>query len=798
VNANGMSEKEVLELAFAWINRRVPVGPIAVSWDERKHATSKRPLTTHGHRDFSTDVHVFRRQLNGATRKDGEVLGVGLHLGPRGWVALDVDCKNGANGDDELAELERVNGELPQTPHVSTPSGGEHVWLDKGDVHVGNAQFAPGVDTRGDDGWTVAPGTRTPWGTWAFQHGYSIHDGDPAPAPEWVHERFVVEARPTTERGPQPDAASDEQLAALPESVRARLLAPVAPDRSKEQFAVVAMLVDLGLDDDAVRALMRHNPSSVDRGDVDRHIGLCLDRLRADREDDGDDPKKPPTKSVATVLVDMACARYTFGMSESGEPYATPNVGPLVVAMLRGGKASLRAQLARHYFDRKGKAAPQQALADALLTIEGMALDAEPTRLHLRVARHGGALWLDLGDASGRAVRIVPGSWTVEDRAPVLFRRTALTLPLPEPSREGSLADLWALLNIATEDRSLVAAWEVGALNPDIPHPVLTFSGEQGSGKTTAERVLASIIDPSPAPTRKAPRDSESWVTAALGSWVVGLDNLASVSDWLSDSLCRAVTGEGDVRRRLYTDSDLAVFAFRRCVIVTGIDLGALNGDLADRLLLIELGVIGDAKRREEEDIWPAWGAAHPKILGAVLDLAAGVAGVSHSVPLATKPRMADYARVLAGVDSLKETEGLKRYTTKQGRIAVEALTDDEFVTAIATMLAGRKDGTYMGTSAELLALVTPKEDGWRAPKGWPTTARQVTQRLHRQAAVMRKAGWAVTSGRGRTGVLAWTLTHPEKARNPSLQPPRDPRTAGVAGVAGIESRPTTSEEDDA
>src|SRR5690606_14066789 len=265
--------------------------------------------------------------------------------------------------------------------------------------------------------------------------------------------------------------------------------------------------------------------------------------------------------------------------------------GPKVVQLLRGGKTSLRSQLSREFFKAKGKAAPQQALADALLVLQGEAEDQPESTLYQRVARHGGALWLDLGDHTGRAVKIANGKWSVEPEPPVLFRRTALTAPLPEPVPGGRLEELWQWLNVTEADRPLVAAWLVSLLYDSIPHPILGLFGEQGTGKTTAEKVLVSIIDPSPVPTRKPPKDAESWVTAASGSWVVGLDNLTTVPDWLSDSMCRAVTGEGDVRRQLYADNALVVFAFRRCLIVTGIDLGALNGDLADRMLAIELAV---------------------------------------------------------------------------------------------------------------------------------------------------------------------------------------------------------------
>jgi hypothetical protein len=181
---------------------------------------------------------------------------------------------------------------------------------------------------------------------------------------------------------------------------------------------------------------------------------------------------------------------------------------------------------------------------------------------------------------------------------------------------------------------------------------VLAIFGEQGTGKATAVKVLVLLLDPSPVPVRKPPRDADSWVTAAAGSWVVGLDNLSDVPPWLSDSLCRASTGDGDVRRKLYSDSDYAVFAFRRCIIFDAIDVGALAPDLADRTVAITLDLIPDEDRADEETFWSRWQDAHPRLLGAVLTLAARVIARLPDVRLPRKPRMADFARILAAVDA--------------------------------------------------------------------------------------------------------------------------------------------------
>ncbi|MGH3679140.1 MAG: hypothetical protein ACRDT2_02475, partial [Natronosporangium sp.] len=148
-------------------------------------------------------------------------------------------------------------------------------------------------------------------------------------------------------------------------------------------------------------------------------------------EEAATEPAKQPQKSASTILVQLAMQLYAFGVSDGGEAYALPKEGPRVVLMLRGGKTSLRGQLARAYFDAAGKAPPQQALADALLVIQGMAEDSEPVTLYQRVARHDGALWLDLGDRSGRAVQVTATGWAIKDSPPVLFRRTPLTGELP-------------------------------------------------------------------------------------------------------------------------------------------------------------------------------------------------------------------------------------------------------------------------------------------------------------------------------------------------------------------------------
>jgi hypothetical protein len=167
----------------------VPAGPVGLRWDHEKQRVAKRPLTRHGHTDWTSDPEVIRRQYNAATLRTGEEISVGILPGGAGWWVLDLDVDADADGRDTLAELEH-HGELPPHPIVVTPSGGEHRLLPKRPAsRVGNAHgFGPGIDVRGDDGWAVAAGTRCTWGEWRVTVDAPVPDH--AAMPAWVWERL--------------------------------------------------------------------------------------------------------------------------------------------------------------------------------------------------------------------------------------------------------------------------------------------------------------------------------------------------------------------------------------------------------------------------------------------------------------------------------------------------------------------------------------------------------------------------------------------------------------------------------
>ena len=86
-------------------------------------------------------------------------IGIATGEGSGVWV-LDIDVKDGKPGTESLSELESAHGELPETMHALTGSGGSHyyyMWQDGHEIRNSADQLAPGLDVRGNGGFVVAP-----------------------------------------------------------------------------------------------------------------------------------------------------------------------------------------------------------------------------------------------------------------------------------------------------------------------------------------------------------------------------------------------------------------------------------------------------------------------------------------------------------------------------------------------------------------------------------------------------------------------------------------------------------------
>lgn len=502
---------------------------------------------------------------------------------------------------------------------------------------------------------------------------------------------------------------------------------------------------------------MPETPESVD------------DRPAADDESDD----KPVAQ--AEQLVRLALDLFRLGQTPKHEPFAVAHTGPNVASLLRGSSGSVRDVLAREYRRRHSRVMTQTACADAMATLRGEALESSHEPVFIRVGSFGDGVVLDLGTVSGEAVVVDRTGWRVVTRSPILFQRTALTGELPTPQRGGRLDALRGLLNVTDETWPILLGWIVAALMPEIPHPILMLGGQQGTGKSTAARFICGLFDPSDAPLRSQPRDFESWAMSVANSWATVIDNVSTIRPWWSDALCKVVTGDGLVRRTLYTDGEVSVVSFRRVIALTSIDAGALRGDLGERLVLVDLEPIDATKRKTERALEKAYQTARPLILGALLDLLVSVLDKVDSVDVPSLPRMADFARVLAAVDATLGTNSLRLFADQGRRIAGEVLDADPVGEAIARFARDR--GEWSGSAGELLKAIRPGDAGGE----WPRNPRGLAAKLKRLIPSLALQGVRVIPPRESDRTRTYSLLPTAR----TAQPPENGSSGGETGLTG-------------
>lgn len=366
-------------------------------------------------------------------------------------------------------------------------------------------------------------------------------------------------------------------------------------------------------------------------------------------------------------------------------------------------------------FKETRKALSKDLLEKCVNILQGKAIYEEPEiELHLRFADHDGAWWYDLGD--GLSVRVDDDGWTMVQNTPILFRsfKHQKTQVLPEMP-ERSLNDLlfeYAPAPSHPQIRMLLLVWTVVSLIPGFPHPILVAVGPQGARKTTLNKILKQIIDPSQIETFAPQTDMRELIQIASHHFLIPLDNLSHINEDFSDILCRLVSGSGFSKRELYTDDSDIVYNFRRLVTINGINNVVEKPDLLERSLIIALERPDQYK--EEKVLFAEFNAALPKILGALFDVLARTKALAKKelqLEGIGQYRMADFVRWgSAAAEALGYAPEvfLEAWQNNSVRQHEEAIDSSPFA---QTVIALMENSDWDGTPTELLYELRTKAD---------------------------------------------------------------------------------------
>jgi hypothetical protein len=336
--------------------------------------------------------------------------------------------------------------------------------------------------------------------------------------------------------------------------------------------------------------------------------------------------------------------------------------------------------------------------------------------------------------------------------------------PLPVPLPGGSVDTLRSFLNVQSDtDFVLVVAWALAVLRNSGPYPVMVLSGEQGSAKSTFSAILRALLDPNTAPLRALPREDRDLFIAASNGHVLAFDNVSGLRAWISDTLCRLATGGGFAVRQLYTDQDEVLFDATRPVILNGIEDFVTRPDLADRAVFLTLEPIPEEHRRPEAELWAAFEAERPRILGVLLDAVVRGLKMLPQTSLERLPRMADFALWATACETALWPAGTfwSAYCDNRDEAVENVIEADPVAAALRAMMLELTE--WRGTATDLLGdLAEAAGEHVANSKTWPNSPRALSGRLRRAATFLRKIGIEINftkGGRPRSRVIHITAT---------------------------------------
>ncbi|RJQ35807.1 hypothetical protein C4568_00265 [Candidatus Parcubacteria bacterium] len=613
---------------------------------------------------------------------------VGIATGKvSGIVVVDVE-KGGATKD------------LPPTVCAQTGGGGYHFFYKHPNVLVKNrVRIREKTDVRGDGGYVVAaPSLHKSGGR--YQWLISPEDSALAECPQWVLEQCAEDSTTKTDWGA---FFAQENLEGNRHQQAVSLTGKILYHMPIEMWDAVGLATLKNWN------VEKNKPPLDDKELIS--VWESIKKAEISRRSKRKEPKNKRKSKSETLLelVDEHKDEVTPFHTELKEPYVRMQIDDHAEIWPCKSKMFKR-WLGRILWEESKQAPTNDVLNGTINVIESTAcFDGDQHVLHNRAAWHDGAIWYDLSDPQWRAVKITPNGWEVVSNPPILFRRYSHQQAQVHPISNGDVKALLKYVNVQSDDQKiLLLVWLVSCFIPDFPHPIPNIYGAQGSAKSFLSKLLRKLIDPSATEALTFPKDVKELVQVLSHHYCAFFDNVSSLSNEISDALCKAVTGDGFSKRELFTDEDDVIFIFKRCLGINGINISARKSDLLERCILFELQRVPRNKRKQEQNLLEDFEKERSYIMGGIFDAVAKAMRIKTEIKLDSLPRMADFAVwgcAIAEALGYTQKQFLDAYYRNIRSQNTEVLADSLEASAIVRLMESHEG--WEGSASELLAKLT-------------------------------------------------------------------------------------------
>lgn len=216
---------------------------------------SKKPAVKRFYEVASSDPEVVARKW---TAPDGSSTDHNIGIATDDLLVIDVDNKNGKQGNTNFAALVYTHHLPYPTIEAVTPTGGRHLFykLPQGaKVKNTTGKLAPDIDTRGQHGFVVGPGSIVPQGE--YRWGRLPTDALWCVAPRTIVE--AIQAPPAPEAIPV-DGLEFDRPAAIDRAIQ--WLEETAPEAEEGSggdattFQIACRVKDFGISEETCLELM--------------------------------------------------------------------------------------------------------------------------------------------------------------------------------------------------------------------------------------------------------------------------------------------------------------------------------------------------------------------------------------------------------------------------------------------------------------------------------------------------------------------------------------------------------------
>ncbi|MBZ9973488.1 AAA family ATPase [Mesorhizobium sp. BR-1-1-8] len=364
-----------LEVARWYTGHGIPVFPCHESEAEEVDPATGEIITKPEKSPYTTNG------LKGATRSSRIVdiffgekypsAAIGVPTGePLGAWVLDLDTHDGNDGHVWLAEMEAKHGPLPDTARASTANGGTHIFFHHVDGVRNRAAIAPGVDTRGDGGYILAPGSAMADGR---AYKWLNHDGHGLPAfaeaPQWLLDLVVNKhAEPTEQRTEyvyRPVTSENERYVSRAiEDECAKVASAAVGNRGQQLYSSACALGEIV----AAGALARADAESelyraAESSGVVKKDGpkSTRDRIKRGLDKTANSPRQIPVREMAPSSdpTDMVAAHDAKKAAPKMEPTAEPTATT----------PKKKERFEKTWFDEIEEGAPKETLIKGMLGV---------------------------------------------------------------------------------------------------------------------------------------------------------------------------------------------------------------------------------------------------------------------------------------------------------------------------------------------------------------------------------------------------------------------------------------------